>query len=122
MKEQELTDAQWEQIRPLLPAQKPHIGRANKDHRTVLSGIIWILRTGAPWKDLPERFGATKTVSSRFYRWQRAGIWTHVLERLQQLGDQDGRLDWADHFVDATVVRAHQRAAGAKKGLQRRKP
>jgi len=121
MTQQELTDAQWEQIRPLLPAQKPHIRRPKNDHRMVVSGIIWILRTGAPWKDLPERFGKTKTVSSRFYRWRRAGIWTRVLERLQQLGDRDGRLDWADHFVDATVVRARQHAAGAKKGMQRGK-
>src|SRR5689334_16345295 len=118
MPDQELTDVQWEQIRPLLPAQKPHVGRPNKDHRLVVSGIIWILRTGAPWKDLPERFGPTKTVSSRFYRWQRAGVWQRVLERLQQLRDQEGRLDWLDHFVDATVVRAHQDAAGAKGGTR----
>jgi transposase len=121
MVREEFTDAQWKQLRPLLPPQKPKTGRPNNDHRTVLSGIVWILRTGAPWRDLPECFGSYKTVSSRFYRWRRAGIWQRILQRLQQLRDQEGRLDWVEHFVDGTVVRAHQHAAGAKGGTRRRK-
>lgn len=122
MARQEITDAQWEQLRPLLPPQKPHTGRPNNDHRAVLSGIVWILRTGAPWRDLPQRFGSYKTVSSRLYRWRKAGIWPRLLERLQQLADQDGQVDWSAHFVDGTVVRAHQHAAGAKGGtLPRRR-
>jgi transposase len=122
MVREELTDAQWEQLRPLLPPQKPTTGRPNNDHRTVLSGIVWILRTGAPWHDLPACFGSYKTVSSRFYRWRKAGIWQRILKRLQQMRDQEGQLDWLEHFVDGTVVRAHQHAAGAKGGIQHKRP
>ena len=114
----ELTDGQWERLRPLLPPQKPRTGRPANDHRTVLEGILWILRTGCPWRSLPERFGSWKTVSSRFYRWHNAGVWDRVLAELQRRADADGRLDWTLHFVDSTVVRAHQHAAGAKGGTQ----
>ena len=98
----------------MLPPQKPHTGRPGKDHRIILNGILWILRTGCPWRGLPERYGPWKTVSSRFYRWQRAGIWDQVLAEVQRQADAEGRLDWSLHFVDSTVVRAHQHAAGAK--------
>src|ERR1044071_9641813 len=63
----ELTDQQWEQLRPLLPPQKPPTGRPAADHRRILNGILWLLRTGAPWRDLPERYGPWQTVASRFY-------------------------------------------------------
>jgi transposase len=119
METSELTDTQWERLRPLLPAQKPRTGRPANDHRTVLNGILWILRTGSPWRTLPERYGSWKTVSSRFYRWQRAGVWDRILSALQRRADADGRLDWTLHFVDSTVVRAHQHAAGAKGGTLR---
>ena len=66
MRRFELTDAQWEQIAPLLPPQKPRTGRPAEDHRQVLDGMLWILRTGAPWEDLPARYGPVGTVSSRF--------------------------------------------------------
>ncbi len=108
-------DAQWARLRPLLPPQKPRTGRPAKDHRTVLDGILWVLRTGSPWRALPERYGSWKTVSSRFYRWQRAGVWDRVLAELQRRADAEGRLDWTLHFVDSTVVRAHQHAAGARR-------
>jgi transposase len=117
----ELTDAQWERLRPLLPPQKPPgRGRPAKDHRTVVNAILWRLATGVPWRDLPERYGPWKTVYSRFRRWQRAGVWERALAALQADGDARGELDWALHFVDATVVRAHQSAAGAKKGAATR--
>ena len=74
-----------------------------------------MLRTGAPWADLPERYGAVGTVSSRFYRWRAAGLWQRVLEALQARADAVGLLDWDLHFVDASVVRAHQHAAGARR-------
>jgi transposase len=117
----ELTDIQWERLQPLLPPQKPQTGRPNKSHRTIINGILWILRTGAPWRDLPERYGSWKTVSSRFYRWQSAGIWQRILEKLQQRADGGGKLDWSLHYVDSTVVRAHQHAAGAKGGSEGRR-
>ena len=75
----------------------------------------WILRTGAPWEDQPARYGAAGTVSSRFYRWRKAGVFDRVLQRLQAQADARGELDWDLHFVDATVVRAHQYAAGARR-------
>ena len=116
-----MTDAQWERLHPLLPPQKPRIGRPAKDHRTVISGILWVLRTGSPWRALPARYGSWKTVSSRFYRWQKTGVWGGILTMLHQRADAEGRLDWSLHFVDSTVVRAHQHAAGAKRGTRRRR-
>ena len=80
----------------------------------MLEGMLWVLRTGAPWRDLPERFGSWKTISSRFYRWRWAGVWDQVLAELRRQADRVGNLDWTLHFVDSTTVRAHQHAAGAK--------
>jgi transposase len=121
METRDLTDGQWEQLRLLLPPQKPRTGRPAKDHRIVINGVLWILRTGSPWRCLPERYGSWKTVSSRFYRWQQAGIWDRILSALQRQADAEGRLDWSLHFVDSTVVRAHQHSAGAKGGTRLRK-
>jgi transposase len=118
MRRHELSDAQWERLSPLLPPQKPATGRPNKDHRTIISAILWIDRTGAPWRDLPERYGPWQTVYSRFRRWQQAGIWERILAGLQQQADADGQVDWQVHYLDATSVRAHQHAAGAKGGTQ----
>jgi transposase len=80
-----------------------------------MNGILWVLRTGAPWRDLPERYGPWPTVYSRFRRWQQAGVWDRVLADLQALADAAGQLDWDLHFVDSTSIRAHQHAAGARK-------
>ncbi len=112
----ELSDEQWARLRPHLPPQKPPFGKPNRDHRTVVEGMLWRLRTGAPWRDLPERYGPWQTVYSRFRRWQRAGVWERALRALPAEGDAAGDLDWARHFIDGTTVRAHQHAAGAKKG------
>jgi transposase len=112
----ELTDAQWERLRPLLPPQKAWTGRPARDHRLILNGILWIDRTGAPWRDLPERYGPWQTVATRFYRWREAGIWDHILAAVQQLADVEGRIDWDVHYVDGTIVRAPQHAAGARGG------
>ena len=119
MRRRELNNERWERIHPLLPPQKPRTGRPAKDHRLILNGILWILRTGASWRDLPERYGPWQTVSGRFYRWVKAGIWDRILEAVQQRADSEGRIDWEVHYVDGIVVRAHQHAAGAKKGTQR---
>src|SRR6478735_10935546 len=94
----ELTDAQWARLEPLLPPEKPWTGRPNDDHRQILNGILWILNSGAPWRDLPRRYGRVGTVSSRFYRWRRSGVWQRVLEALQALADAQGRVGWELHF------------------------
>jgi transposase len=117
----ELTDAEWDRLAPLLPPERPPVGRPNKAHRPILNGILWKLRTGAPWRDLPERYGPWETVATRFRRWRLAGVWDRVLAAVQAAGDADGQLDWSVHFMDGTVIRAHQHAAGAKGGTQRRR-
>lgn len=116
MRRHALTDRQWERLRPLLPAPATGRGRPRHDDRTVVEGIVWRLATGVPWRDLPERFGPWRTVYSRFRRWQQAGVWDRVLAAVQAEGDAAGALDWSLHFLDGTTVRAHQHAAGAKKG------
>jgi len=118
----DLTNEQWERLQQFLPPQKPRTGRPALDHRTVLNGILWVLRTGAPWRDLPERYGKWTTVYSRFQRWRKAGVWDRILKDVQTLVDQDGNVDWEIHFVDSTIVRAHQHAAGAKKAIQKPRP
>ena len=114
----ELTEAEWARLAPLLPPQKPASGRPAEDHRRILNGILWKLRTGAPWRDLPERYGSWSTVHSRFRRWRLAGVWDRVFAAVQQQADAAGRLDWEVHVVDSTIVRAHQHAAGAKGGTR----
>ena len=115
MRRLDVTDAQWRRLEPLLPPEKPRTGRPNHDHRRVVSGLLWIHRTGAPWRDRPERYGPVGTVSSRFYRWCRAGVGDRILCALQAEADAQGEIDWDLHFVDATIVRAHQHAAGARR-------
>jgi transposase len=115
----DLTNEEWEKLQPLLPPQKQKTGRPALDHRQVINGILWVLRTGAPWRDMPERYGIWSTVSSRFYRWRKAGTWERILKELQEKADAANQLDWQIHYVDGTVIRAHQHAAGAKKGTQK---
>ncbi len=107
-------------MEPLLPPQKPRTGRPSKDHRTtIVNAILWLDRTGAPWRDLPSEYGPWRSVATRFYRWVKAGVWDRVLGELQRQADAaQGELDWQLHNVDGSVVlRAHQQhAAGAKKG------
>ena len=77
-----LTDEHWEQIRPLLPPQKPQTGRPAIDHRLVVEGMLWVVRTGSSWRELPERFGPWSTVSSRYQRWLKEGLWERILQVL----------------------------------------
>lgn len=112
----DLTNAQWETLEPLLPPRRSRVGRPSNDHRTTIKGILWIVRTGAPWRDLPERYGAWESVSGTYYRWNRQGLWTEILQSLQQQKDAAGQVNWDIHFVDGSVIRAHQHAAGAKRG------
>jgi hypothetical protein len=78
----ELTDDQWNRVSPLLPPQRPPIGRPPEDHRTILAGMLWIVRTGSTWRELPSTFGLWPTVYSRFRRWRQAGIWQRVLKAM----------------------------------------
>ena len=115
----ELTEAQWARLAPLLPRREA--GAPRKDDRPVVNGILWKLATGAPWRDLPERYGPWQSVYTRFRRWTRAGVWDRVFAAVQRQADAAGELDWELHFVDGTVIRAHQHAAGAKGGTRRRR-
>jgi transposase len=110
-----LTEVQWRRLEPHLPPVKPRTGRPNAPHRRIIDGILWVLRTGAPWHDLPARYGPVGTVSSRFYRWRASGVWDRVLAALQSAADGRGEVDWDLHHVDATIIRAHQHAAGARR-------
>lgn len=111
----ELTDEEWAQVAPLLPSQRPGTGRPAHDHRTLLNGMIWILRTGAPWRDLPDRYGKWQTVYSRFRRWRDAGVWDRILAALQRAAAFDDTLDGSLAMIDGSSIRAHQQAAGAPK-------
>jgi transposase len=114
----DLTAQQWEKLGPLLPPQKAWTGQPAADHRRVVNGILWLHRTGAPWRDIPaKRYGNHRTISSRFYRWRQAGIWQKIWESLMQQAELEGSIDWEVSFVDSTIVRAHQHAAGAKGGI-----
>lgn len=110
----DLTNEQWEKLEPLLPRRAVQ-GRPRKDDRLVINGILWVLRTGAPWRDLPERYGPWPTAYSRYQRWRKAGVWDGILAQVQAGADAEGNIDWEVHFVDGTTVRTHQHAAGAKK-------
>ena len=99
--------------------QRPATGRPNNDHRQVVEAMVWLARTGSPWRDLPAQYGSWKTVASRFYRWRRDGLFERLLAEVHRRADACGELDWLCHDVDGTVVRAHQHAAGARKGGSR---
>jgi transposase len=118
----DLTNKQWEQLEPVLPPQKPHTGRPALDHRVVMNGILWVLRTGAPWRDLPERYGKWTTIYSRFQRWRKQGVWDRILSELQTIRSRNKQIDWEIHLIDGSVVRAHRHAAGAKKVVRKKKP
>ncbi|WP_412759503.1 IS5 family transposase, partial [Nocardiopsis rhodophaea] len=112
----ELTDAEWEQIKPFLPATEPRRGGRWRDHRQVLNGILFGTRTGVPWRDLPERYGPWRTVYKRFRRWEADGTWHRIEAHL--IGTQDTDLHTQ---IDSTAIRAHQHAAGAwKRGHRNR--
>ena len=111
-----MSDEEWAFHEPFIRAVRAPNGRKPANHRLVLDGIFWIARTGSPWRDLPERYGNWKTVSSRFYRWQQQGIWAEVFTRVQERADHAGHVDWEVQMIDSTIIRAHQSAAGAKKG------
>ena len=85
----------------------------------MINAILWKLATGAPWRDLPERYGPWPSVYTRFRRWTQVGVWDRIFAAVQRQADAAGELNWELHFVDGTVIRAHQHAAGAKGGTRR---
>ena len=108
----ELTDRAWAAIEPLSPTSGR--GRRWRDHRQVINAILWKLRTGAPWRDLPERYGPWKTAHERLRLWTADGTWQKILDHVIVKDDSVGEVEWIIS-VDSSVVRAHQHAAGARK-------
>lgn len=122
MRRYELTDEQWEKIEDLFPSNEGGRGAPWNDHRQTLNGMFWILCSGAPWRDLPERYGKWKSVYDRFRRYRIEGMFDRILARLQLELNEEGLIDYELWEVDSTTVRAHKSAAGAtklgvKKGL-----
>ena len=109
----ELTDAEWDKLKELLPAGRK--GRPREDDRRILNGIVWKFRTGSAWRDVPERYGSWQTLYTRFRRWALDGTFSAMLAAVQAEADAVGDVDWLV-AVDSTIVRAHQHAAGARKG------
>ncbi len=115
MKRHELTDEQWAVIDSLVPRSTARTGRPPRDRRTLVNGIFWILHTGAPWRDLPERFGPWQTVYHHFAKWRRDGVFAEIIEALQITLDDRGLIDWDLWCIDGANVRAARAAAGADK-------
>ncbi len=107
-----LTDAQWHRIALLLPGKKGDPGRSGDDNRRSLEGILWIVRTGSPWRDLPDDFGKWFTVWKRFRRWALNGVFEKVFKALS------GEPDMEYALVDGRIVKVHRHGTGAKGGLK----
>jgi len=113
----DLTDNEWARLEPLLPAQKRvEPGGQYRDHRQVVNGNLWALRTGAPWRDLPERYGAWQTCYSRFRRWSEQGVWLRALQALQTQQEAVSDLDWSkvaleQGRLDSSSMQFHQGAS-----------
>jgi transposase len=114
VKRYELTDAQWQRIEGLLPGKKRDPGRTAADNRLFVDGVLWVLRSGAHWHDLPARYGKWKSVHTRFARWAKNGTW----ERMFEVLIKDRKNEYL--MLDTTLVRAHQQAATGKGGTKTR--
>ncbi len=111
VKRYELSKTQWDRIKDMLPGKATDRGATAQDNRAFVNGVLWVLRSGARWSDLPERYGRKwKSVHKRFTRWAKAGIWERVFEDLVKDAD-NGYI-----MLDSTIVRAHQQAASGKGG------
>jgi transposase len=115
IKRYELSEEQWRRIERLLPGKAGDRGRTGSDNRLFVNGCLWVLRSGAHWRDLPERYGKWKTVHKRFSRWCHAGVWERVFASL--VADRDNRY----LMLDSTIVRAQQQAASGKVGPRTRR-
>ena len=109
MRRYALRDDQWERIEDLLPGREGHVGATAKDNRLFVEAVLYRYRAGIPWRDLPERFGSWKNTHTRHSRWARSGVWERVFAALSADADNEYAL------IDATIVRAHQHSAGARK-------
>ena len=105
MRRHEVTDELWEKIRELLPGKAGDPGRTAEDNRLFINAVLWVAKTGAPWRDLPERFGPWNSVFQRFNRWCKRGIWKRLFDAWK-----DPDLEYL--MLDSTIIRAHQHAAG----------
>jgi len=116
MRRYEVTDEQWRMIEPHVPPPAA-TGRRRVPPRVVLNGILWVLRSGSPWRDLPERYGPWQSIYHHFNSWRRTQVFERILEALQMRLDAEGHIDWDLWCVDGTSIRASRAAAGAgKKG------
>src|SRR5271165_983539 len=112
----DMTDSEWQRLQPLLPPEKTgKRGGQWRSHRQVIDGIRWIGRTGAPWRDLPERYGPWQTCADRMARWAADGTWDRLLQTLQAQEDAASNVEWEGCAVDSTTIKAHPHAAGARK-------
>lgn len=108
-----LRDDQWERIKDMLPGREGTVGVTAKDNRLFVEAVLWRYRAGAPWRDLPERFGGWKNIHRRHSRWAQKGVWQRVFEHLCRDADNEYAM------IDATIVKAHQHAAGAKGSVKK---
>lgn len=109
MAREKLTDEQWEKMEMLLPGKAGDRGVTGANNRLFIEAVLWIARTGAPWRDLPAEFGNWHTTYTRFNRWCKKGVWPRVFQEVGKDADLEQLM------IDSTVVRAHQHAAGAQK-------
>jgi len=108
-----LREAMWKRLSPLLPPQKPRTGRPSLDHRRrFLEAVLWLARTGAPWRDLLPELMNWRTAWPRLQRWTASGVWDRIIDALRAMAPDAG---WEAHMLDSTVIRAHTHAAGARK-------
>ena len=107
-----LSDAQWDRIKNRVPGKAEDRGVTGRDNRLFVEAVLWIVRTGAPWRDLPQELGNWNSVWRRFTRWSRKGVWQSLFKALVE----DPDFEYV--IIDATIVRAHQHSAGAKGGLK----
>ena len=111
-----VSDEAWERIAPLIIGRPDQRGSTGRDNRMFVEGVLWIVRTGSPWRDLPEVFGEWNSVFKRFDRWSRKGVWQGLFAAMSDDPDFEYLI------IDSTIVRAHQHAGGAKKKGLRIRP